>query len=113
MRRLLALLSEDVTLSFDGGGKTRAALNPIRGREKVGRFLSGMLGKVPPGSVFRQARVKGHPGLVGYVGDGSSQSVATLEVMDGDMRAIRLVVNPEKLGSVPPLRRTERVEDPG
>jgi RNA polymerase sigma-70 factor (ECF subfamily) len=113
MERLLALLSEDATLYSDGGGKTHAALNPIRGADKVARFLAGILGKVPPGFVVRRARVNGHPGLVGYFGDGSPQSVATLEVADGNIRAIRLVVNPEKLGSVPPLRRTEGEEDPG
>ena len=107
MERLLALLSEDVTLYSDGGGKTRAALNPIHGPEKVARFLAGILGKVPPGFVVRRALVNGHPGLVGYFGDGSPQSVVTLEIADGNIRAISLVVNPEKLGSVPPLRRTE------
>ncbi len=113
MERLLALLAEDVTLYSDGGGKTRAALNPIRGADKVARFLAGILGKVPPGFVARRTRVNGRPGLVGYFGDGSPQSVATLEVADGNIRAIRLVVNPEKLGSVPPLRRTEGEEAPG
>lgn len=113
MEGLLALLSEDVTLYSDGGGKTRAALNPIRGPEKVARFLAGILGKVPPGFVVRQTRVNGRPGLVGYFGDGSPQSVVTLEVADGNIRAIRLVVNPDKLGAVPPLRGTERGEVPG
>jgi hypothetical protein len=35
----------------------------------------------------------------------------SLEVADGSIRTIRLVVNPEKLGNVPPLERTEREED--
>ena len=70
MERLLALLSEDVTLYSDGGGKTRGTQPDPRSRE--GRpLLAGMLGKVPLGSVVRQARVNGHPGLVGYFGDGS------------------------------------------
>ena len=113
MDGLLALLSEDVTLYSDGGGKTRAALNPIRGADKVARFLTGILGKAPPGFAVRRTRVNGRPGLVGYFGDGSPQSVVTLEVADGNIRAIRLVVNPEKLGSVPPLRRPEGGENPG
>jgi RNA polymerase sigma-70 factor (ECF subfamily) len=113
MDDLLALLSEDVTLYSDGGGKTRAALKPIHGAEKVARFFSGILDKVPPGFVVRRNRVNGHPGLVGYFGDGSPHSVVTLEVVDGKIRAIRLVVNPEKLASVPPLRGTEEEEHPG
>jgi RNA polymerase sigma-70 factor (ECF subfamily) len=113
MEGLLALLSEDATLYSDGGGKTRAALNPIRGAEKVARFLAGILDKVPPGFVVRRTRVNGHPGLVGYFGDGSPHSVTTLEVVDENIRAIHLVVNPEKLASVPPLRRAEGEEYPG
>jgi hypothetical protein len=48
--------------------------------------------------------------LVGYFGDGSPQSVVTLEVAEGSIRAIRLVINPEKLGNVPPLERAESEE---
>ena len=100
---LLALLSEDVTLYSDGGGKTQAALKPIYGADRVARFLSGILRKAPPDLAVRQTRVNGRPGLVGYFGDGSPQSVVTLEVGEGSITAIRLVVNPEKLGNVPPL----------
>ena len=112
MEALLALLSEDVTLYSDGGGKTRAALRPISGADNVARFLIGILRNVPPGFTVRRTRVNGRPGLVGYCGDDSPQSVVSLEVADGSIRAIRvLVVNPEKRGNVPPLERAEREED--
>lgn len=113
MEALLALLSEDVTLYSDGGGKTQAALRPIYGADRVARFLSGILTKAPPDLAVRQTRVNGRPGLVGYFGDGSPQSVVTIEVGEGGITAIRLVVNPEKLGNVPPLERAEREEGPG
>jgi len=109
---LVSLLSEDVTLWSDGGGKTRAALNPIHGADKVSRFFSGILRKAPPGLVVRWARVNGRTGLVGYFEDGSPQSVTTFDAAEGRIRAIRLVINPEKLGSVPPLERLGRKEDP-
>jgi RNA polymerase sigma-70 factor, ECF subfamily len=111
LEALLALLSEDVTLYSDGGGKTRAALRPIYSADNVARFLTGILRNVPPGFAVRRTRVNGRPGLVGYFGDGTPHSVVSLEVADGSIRAIRLVVNPEKLGNVPPLERTEREED--
>jgi RNA polymerase sigma-70 factor (ECF subfamily) len=110
MEALLALLSDDVTLYSDGGGKTRAALNPIYGADNVARFLTGILSNIPPGFAVRQTRVNGRPGLVGYFGDGSPHSVVTLEVAEGSIRAIRLVVNPEKLGNVPPLEQAESEE---
>jgi RNA polymerase sigma-70 factor (ECF subfamily) len=107
MESLLALLSEDVTLYSDGGGKTRAALRPIFGADKVARFLSGILTNIPPDFAVRQTRVNGRPGLVGYFGDGSPQSVVSIEVAGGSIQAIRLVVNPEKLGNVPRLEEAE------
>ena len=101
MEGLVSLLSEDVTLWSDGGGKTRAALRPIHGADKVARFLSGILRKAPPGLVVRRAPINGRPGLIGYFEDGRPQSVATFDVAEGTIRAIRLVVNPEKLRNVP------------
>jgi RNA polymerase sigma-70 factor (ECF subfamily) len=103
MGGLLALLSEDVTLWSDGGGKTRAALNPIHGADKVARFFSRILRKAPAGFVVRRASINGRPGLIGYFEDGRPQSVATFDVAEVSIRAIRLVVNPEKLRAVPPL----------
>ena len=50
MEGLISLLSEDVTLWSDGGGKVAAAPYPIYGPERVARFLLGVLRTVPPGS---------------------------------------------------------------
>jgi len=110
METLLALLCEDVTLYSDGGGKARAALRPISGADNVARWLTGILRNVPPGFAVRQVQINGRPGLVGYFGDGSPQSVVTIEVSEGTITAIRLVVNPEKLENVPPLEQAEREE---
>ena len=55
-------------------------------------------------------RVDGKSGLVGYFGEGSVQSVASIEVSEGTITAIRLVVNPEKLENVPTLEQAEREE---
>ena len=113
MEGLLALLSEDATLWSDGGGKTRAALNPIYGADRVARFFFGILRKAPPGLVVRRASVNGRPGFIGYFEDGRPQSVTTFDVAEGSIRGIRLVVNPEKLGTVPPLEQVERKEGSG
>ena len=104
---LLGLLSEDVTLYSDGGGKTRAALNPIYGAVNVAHFLVGILSKVPPGFTVRKTCVNGRPGFVSYLGDGSPQDVVTFDVLEGKVKTIRLLVNPEKLENVPSLERGE------
>jgi RNA polymerase sigma-70 factor (ECF subfamily) len=111
MEALLGLLSEDVILYSDGGGKTRAPLNPIYGAQNVARFLAGILGKIPPGFTVRKTRVNGRPGFVGYFGNGVPQSVVTFDVAGGRVGTIRLLVNPDKLENVPPIGEIE--EDAG
>src|ERR687893_399015 len=108
MEALFSLLSEDVILWSDGGGKVKAALNPIRGADKVIRWFAGVLQKTPPGLTFRTASVNGRPGAVGYYADGSPQSVVTLDVEGEGIRAIHFIVNPEKLENIPPLEEVER-----
>ena len=101
MDGLLSLLSEDVTLWSDGGGKVAAAPYPIHGPERVARFLLGVLRIVPPGFFARPTRVNGGPGVVGYV-DGQPTSVVALDVADGRLRGVHIVVNPDKLRAIPP-----------
>lgn len=103
MEGLLALLSKDIALWSDGGGKVTAARNPIHGADKVARFLFGILAKAPPGFVVRRASINGRPGFVSYFEDGCPQSVATFDVAEGSIQAIHLVVNPEKLENIPSL----------
>ena len=108
MDGLLAVLAEDVTLWSDGGGKARAARNPVYGAANVARFLIGALRKAPAGLAVRPTRVNGGPGLVGYFGDGTPQSATTFGFAGGRIAEIRLVVNPEKLegvGRLPPEAR--------
>ncbi len=101
MEGLIGLLSEDVTLWSDGGGKVAAAPYPIHGPERVARFLLGVLRTVPPGFSARPVRINGGPGVVGYV-DGRPTSVVALDVVDGRLHGVRIVVNPDKLRAIPP-----------
>ena len=101
MDGLLGLLSEDVTLWSDGGGKVAAAPYPIHGPERVARFLLGVLRTVPPGFFARPARINGGPGVVGYV-EGHPTAVIALDIAEGRLRGVRIVVNPEKLRAIPP-----------
>lgn len=101
MKSLLRILSEDIILWSDGGGQVRAALNPIRGSEKVSRFLFGILGKTP-GFSTRMASINGQTGIIGYV-DGHPIGTVTLDIAGDLIEGIRIVVNPEKLSTIPPL----------
>jgi RNA polymerase sigma-70 factor (ECF subfamily) len=100
---LVALLSSDVVLHSDGGGKAIAVPNVIRGADNVARGISKGLGKlVPKNLVQRLAQINGEPGVVSYL-DGKPFSVLTLDAIEGRVRAIYIVTNPEKLSHLPDL----------
>jgi RNA polymerase sigma-70 factor (ECF subfamily) len=90
-----ALLAEDAELHSDGGGKASAARVVIRGREKVARFLIGVFRKRWYQAVD-VATVNGEPGLV-FRSDGRVVSVLSVQA-EGDVRAVYITVNPDKLG---------------
>lgn len=97
---LMNLLSEDVVLWADGGGKIKqAALRPIRGREAVARFSLGTRRFWPENARVEQAEVNGQTALIIHASDGIF-SVLTIDVEQERIQAIRIVVNPEKLTRV-------------
>jgi RNA polymerase sigma-70 factor, ECF subfamily len=97
VQTLMGLLADDVRLTADGGGKVPAALNVIEGADRTARFIVGAVSKgLPEGSIIRIAPINGLPGLIVHRPDGSVQSVA-FEIVDGLVRAIYAVGNPEKL----------------
>ena len=108
MDGLLAILSEDVALYSDGGGRVLAARNPIYGPGNVSRFLLGVFVKVPPGTTVHPKTINGRPGFAAYLADGSPQGAVTFETAEGRIRAIHIVVNPAKLGGIPPLQEAGR-----
>ena len=102
MDGLLALLSSDVVMHTDGGGKASALPLPIYGPDKVARAsVSGLTKLKTLNPLQRIVEINGEPGIVSYV-EGRPQSVFTIEVNDGRIRAIYIVTNPEKLSHLPP-----------
>jgi RNA polymerase sigma-70 factor (ECF subfamily) len=107
---LAELLAEDVVLVTDGGGRVRAVRKPVLGRDKVGRVLVTIMQPDRRAGVaaIRPALVNGHPGRIAVDADGAPVAVLELDVADGLVRAVRVVVNPEKLAHLTPRRRTFR-----
>jgi RNA polymerase sigma-70 factor (ECF subfamily) len=98
------LLSSDVALHSDGGGKRAAAPNVIKGADKVARgALGGAQKFLPKNLEVRLAQINGDPGLVSYL-NGVPYSVLTVEAREDRICAIYLVSNLEKLARVPPLQ---------
>jgi RNA polymerase sigma-70 factor (ECF subfamily) len=103
MDGLLILLSKDVVLHSDGGGKAIAVPNVIEGADKVARGVFGALKKLVPKDVVRlQVEINGGPGLVSYL-NGKPFSVVSLDAGEDRIRAIYIVTNPEKLAHLPKL----------
>jgi RNA polymerase sigma-70 factor (ECF subfamily) len=103
MEGLVDLLSKDVVLHSDGGGKAIAVPNMVQGADNVARGILGGLRKLVPTTLVRRlALINGKPGLVNYL-KGKPHSVLTIDIADDRIRAIYIVTNPEKLSHVPDL----------
>jgi RNA polymerase sigma-70 factor (ECF subfamily) len=93
---MLHLLSNDIVLTSDGGGKVTAARRPIVGPDHVARFIFGLLRKAPDNLRVEPAEVNRQPAFVIYLGE-QLHNVMVLEVGAERIEGIYAVVNPEKL----------------
>jgi RNA polymerase sigma-70 factor (ECF subfamily) len=104
MQGLAALLAEDAILVSDGGGKRKAALRVMVGRDDVVRLMQGLAWRgsgLAAVTEIRTARINGYPGLVVSFGDGP-ETIAFQPGEDGLIAAVYMVRNPEKLTHVSP-----------
>jgi RNA polymerase sigma-70 factor, ECF subfamily len=96
MNGLMALLSEDITVWSDGGGKVIAALKPIYSADKAARFLLGLTKKAPANYSIQVQIINGQPGIIGYVGE-RVYNALVIDIGGDRIRGIYNVVNPDKL----------------
>jgi len=101
---LRKLLAADVQLAGDSGGKTPALPRSIIGAEKVARVLTSFFPWLVRIDVTLEPRqVNGQPGAIFRDRDNKVLFTLTLDVLDGQIQAIRSVSNPDKLGHVGPV----------
>jgi hypothetical protein len=100
--RLLALLAPDATLISDGGGKVATARNVIRGADRVARLLLGLARK----RTLRHdiTSINGDPGVVRRRA-GKVHSTLSIAADAGQIRAVYIVLNPDKLRSIGAVRQ--------
>lgn len=98
---LRSLLSAEVEIRSDGGGRVIAFLNPILGVERALRLFAGLARKHAdePAAFLRAVRVDGLPGFVSRERGGVLQ-VTALAVEDGRITGVYITRNPDKLGHV-------------
>jgi RNA polymerase sigma-70 factor (ECF subfamily) len=93
---LVGLLRDDAVLYSDGGGKTRAALNPIYGADKIIRFVLGLRRKDLGEYGGFPAQINGKPGAVVTI-NGALNAVVTIEADEDRIQSLYFVLNPDKL----------------
>jgi len=91
------LLTEDVEVHSDGGGKVSAARVVIRGRQRAARFLTGVFHTKRRNYEMQPANVNGDPGVVFTLHDTVAQ-VVSLRI-DETVKAVFMSLNPDKLAS--------------
>ncbi|UWZ55738.1 RNA polymerase sigma factor SigJ [Dactylosporangium aurantiacum] len=100
LRELLAVLAPGVELVSDGGGLAPAPRKVIEGLELVARALLTFAGRLPEAPGIRLVHLNGGPAIV-VDSAGVPSAAVVLHLVDGLVRAIHLIANPEKLGGVP------------
>ena len=101
--KLAHLLAADATLISDGGGKAKAALHPILGRDRVAAFVLGVQQKfpLPDGTEYRPAVINDLPGFIIVRPGGEVDQTMSFEIVDGLIHRIYVVRNPDKLTRIP------------
>jgi RNA polymerase sigma-70 factor (TIGR02957 family) len=108
MSSLFERLAPDVQFYGDSGGKGEITLGgPVVGRDRVAEVLRVQLVRTMElGVSLRGDWVNGQPGLVASDADGGLIAVIAFDVLDGQVQAIRVVANPEKLRHIGPVSQT-------
>ena len=96
VNRLTDLLAADVMSRADGGGKVNAARNPVIGRDRVARYLIGVLERFGAGFTFSFGEANGEPVVVAVADDGIR--AVCFFTFDGDLlTGMDIAMNPDKL----------------
>ena len=102
---LMELLSPDVTLWTDGGGKVRQALRPVVGASAVASWFAAIgtvtyQGVAPADMNAELVEINGGPGVVF---SGPDRVIATVTVVvdgNGRIAAVHNIANPDKLQAI-------------
>ncbi|CAH1056407.1 RNA polymerase sigma factor SigJ [Paenibacillus pseudetheri] len=95
---LVSLLTEDALLTSDGGGKVRAAIFTITGRDRVQAFIEGVITKGFLGDSQSMVLLNGQLGIVIYREGRPLKAISfQLDAAGERIEHIYIVLNPDKL----------------
>ncbi|QDU31720.1 ECF RNA polymerase sigma factor SigJ [Anatilimnocola aggregata] len=93
---IVQLLSDDIVIFSDGGGKATAAVRPVVGVNHVSRFLQGISRKAHANASYRHVLVNGEPGIAVFH-DAALVNIIGFDLVDEQIRRIYFIRNPDKL----------------
>jgi RNA polymerase sigma-70 factor (TIGR02957 family) len=107
MSSLFERLAPDVLFYGDSGGLGEITfIAPVVGRDRVAEVIRVQLARtIQLGAEVRGAWVNRQPGFVVSDAEGGLIAVIALDVLDGQIQAIRTVANPDKLRHLGPVSR--------
>ena len=98
------LLAAEVSLVGDGGGKAPQLARAVAGALNVARLLASVHPRMAEAGVtFEPRELNGEPGAVFRDRHGKVLHTMVLDILDGRIRTIRNVINPDKLGHLGPV----------
>ncbi|MFC9393035.1 RNA polymerase sigma-70 factor [Streptomyces sp. NPDC057027] len=101
---LRSVLAADVQMVGDGGGKAPQLARAVIGADSVARLLAVVFPKMAQVAItFEPHDVNGQPGAVFRDRDGKVLHTLALDIVDGRVRTIRSVINPDKLAHLGPV----------
>lgn len=93
---LLELISNNVTLYSDGGGKVTAAIRPIVSITNVLALLYGVIKKAPEDFYFEVKNINYQPAIIIFMDD-KIQSILSFYISNEKIVEMYITMNPDKL----------------
>jgi len=105
LAELTNLLADTAVSYSDGGGIVSAARIPVRGRDRVARFVVGIVEKYGQGTTSRMIDVNGGPSLL-VCREGTPMVLVTLDATADGIERLLMVLNPDKLAGLTDKERS-------
>ena len=97
---LVRLLAEDAVLVSDGGAHKRAARHPIKGRDRLARFLANIGKRYDTAhATLEPVALNGELGIVISL-HGQREAAISFEVEDGLVREVHIIAADDKLAAL-------------